>query len=235
MQTNTILDVWDNCVNKGQLYKGVILASLAFPDKDPSSIMKWSIEKRDAALFHIRKTLFGNQFTNLAHCPQCSQTVEWELSFQQLQIPSILEMPDNVEIAIDIPAYKILVRLPNSNDLLIKDELQILYSCILNRDNYEDQNFETGLPDLLVQKINEQFNSSCYASNITYQLNCTDCSHEWQGIFDILSYLWKEIDQWAKGFLQQISLLAKAYGWSETEIINMSKNRRNHYLQLINL
>lgn len=234
MQPKQILDIWDTCISKDQLFKGATLATLAFPQSEFSTIMEWSIDKRDTVLFHIRRALFGNQFTNIAHCPQCSQKLEWEFSYQQLQIPSILDIKDNVEIPLNITGTKMLVRLPTSIDVKLNNENEILNNCILNHSDLKDKINANKLPDFNT-KINDAFAANCHASNISYQLQCVDCSHNWQGIFDILSYLWKEIDQWAKGFLQQISLLAKNYGWSELEIINMSQNRRNHYLQLINI
>lgn len=233
MNTNTILNIWDDCVNKDQIYRGVALASLALKENDTANLMEWSIEKRDTALFHIRKALFGTKFNNITHCPNCAQTMEWELSLPDLEIPILDGMPDNLKISIDTTDYNLFVRLPNSNDLLANDEMRIIENCILNPDDFPDQNIDKKLPEL-VQPINDQYDKNCHASNITYKLKCIDCSHEWQGVFDILTYLWKEIDQWAKSFLNQIYLLARTFGWSETEIINMSENRRNHYLNLIN-
>lgn len=233
MKTNSILNVWDYCVGKNQTFKGVALASLVFNEADHSDVLNWSIEKRDVALFHVRKKFFGNQFNNISHCPKCAETVEWDFYFHQMEIPSLKGTPDNVEISVDVTDYNLMVRLPNSDDLFVNNEIQIIQNCILNLNEYKALSRNQKIPDVLINQINDRFNESCQASNITYNLNCVACKHEWQVVFDIVSYLWKEIDQWAKGFLDQIGLLAKTFGWSESEIINMSENRRNHYLNLI--
>lgn len=235
MQTNSILDVWDHCVGKNQTIKGASLASLAFHDAHTSNIENWSIEKRDVALFHVRKSLFGNHFNNITNCPHCNQRVEWELDFQQLGIPSLESVPDNVEIPINTPDYHLRVRLPLSNDLFGKDEFEIIKNCILNFKEYQGEAIDKTIPKIIINQINYEFDKVCKASNITYLLSCAECSHEWQVFFDIVSYLWQEIDQWAKTFLDQIYMLAKAFGWSERDIINMSENRRHHYLNLIKI
>ncbi|CAH8296342.1 hypothetical protein EV196_11157 [Mariniflexile fucanivorans] len=234
MNTSSILEVWDYCVGKNQTIKGAALASLVLNEANHSNIFNWSIEKRDVALFHVRKMLFGNRFNNIAHCPKCKQAVEWDFYFHQMEIPILIDTPDNIEIPIDIPNYHIMVRLPNSDDLICKEEIQIIRKCILNLKDFPEGTFNQKIPDDLLMQINNKFNKTCKASNISYHLNCTECKHEWDVVFDISTYLWKEIDQWAKSFLRQICLLAKAFGWSELDIINMSENRRNHYLNLLN-
>lgn len=234
MNNSSILNIWDSCVDKNQAFKGVALASLALNEKNHSNISDWSIEKRDVALFHVRKTLFGNKFSNIAHCPQCNQTVEWDLYLQQMGIPNLIDIPDNLEIPIKIADYNLMVRLPNSNDLFSNNKDKIIENCILNFKEYNEQLIDQKIPDILVNQISSKYDEICKASNITYHLNCVECEHKWQVIFDIVAYLWKEIDQWAKSFLGQIYMLAKTFGWSETDIINMSDNRRNYYLNLLN-
>jgi hypothetical protein len=235
MTASSILNVWDQCVGKNQPYKGVALASLASAERDRGNIVNWSIEKRDVALFHVRKTLFGNQFQNLSHCPECAQTVEWDFSFHQMGIPRLNEIPDNVEIPITIGENNVLLRLPNSEDLFRNDAKQIIQNCILHPPVNGAQEVDKQMPDEILNEINNEFNKICRASNISYSLSCVECKHEWQVSFDIVSYLWKEIDHWAKRFMDQIAVLAKNFGWSESDIINMPENRRNHYLNLVTL
>ncbi|TXE07844.1 hypothetical protein ES711_10455 [Gelidibacter salicanalis] len=234
MTANSILNVWDHCVGKNQTFKGVALASLALNATDHSNIVDWSIEKRDIALFHVRKKLFGNQFDNISHCPKCNQMVEWDFNFEQVGIPSLYDIPDNIEILIDSHDDILMIRLPNSDDLFTNDASQIIRNCMINLKDLQSQTFHQNIPDDIINQINDKFDTICQASNITYHLNCVECSHEWQVNFDIVAYLWKEIDHWAKSLLDEIYVLAKTFGWSESDIINMSENRRNHYLNLLN-
>ena len=227
MTEQSILSVWESCRNSSNLYKAVVLASLTTKNHDLSTVSEWSIEKRDAALFELRQKFFGNQFTGVSNCPSCNEQVEWEFSMNDLSLSKSTALPNNIQLAVEISGTNFLFRLPNSNDLLTDNQTEIIKNCCLSN---SDKNGE--FSSEFIEVILRAFEKKCMASNISYNLQCTECSEEWQALFDIPFYLWKEIDHWAKQFLNQVYLLAKHLGWSENEIISMSAERRNYYLQL---
>ncbi len=51
--------------------------------------------------------------------------------------------------------------------------------------------------------------------------------------FDIVSFLWNELNAWAIRTLREVHILASAYGWSETDILAMSPWRRQFYLEVL--
>jgi len=68
--------------------------------------------------------------------------------------------------------------------------------------------------------------------NVQLLLNCPQCAHESQAIFDIESFFWKEIQAWAIRILREVHQLASAYGWREIDVLNMTAWRRQVYLNL---
>ena len=70
-------------------------------------------------------------------------------------------------------------------------------------------------------------------AEIKMNLTCPQCSHKWDVLFDISSFLWAEINQWAEQMLRTVHKLASAYGWSESDILNLSPVRRQLYLGLV--
>ncbi len=71
-------------------------------------------------------------------------------------------------------------------------------------------------------------------AEIRIDLTCPQCSHKWDVLFDIASFLWTEINHWAERTLRTVHKLARAYGWSERDILNLSPVRRQLYLGLVN-
>ncbi len=69
--------------------------------------------------------------------------------------------------------------------------------------------------------------------NVQLALDCPACGHRWLQAFDILTYLWREIDDWAQRTLREVHLLASAYGWSEQAILALSARRRHMYLEMV--
>ena len=64
-------------------------------------------------------------------------------------------------------------------------------------------------------------------------LTCPACGHAWQAPFDIATFVWRELDDWAQRTLREIHVIAGAYGWSEDEILQLSARRRQIYVEMI--
>mgnify|MGYP003381458898 FL=1 len=62
---------------------------------------------------------------------------------------------------------------------------------------------------------------------------CPSCDHRWSALFDIVSFFWREIDDWARRTLREVHSLGRAYGWSEADILTLSAWRRRAYLEMI--
>ena len=60
---------------------------------------------------------------------------------------------------------------------------------------------------------------------------CPACGLRWQALFDILPFLWTELQARARNLLNDVHDLARAYGGSEKDILGMSAVRRRYYLE----
>jgi hypothetical protein len=70
-------------------------------------------------------------------------------------------------------------------------------------------------------------------ADVQLALTCPACGHQWEATFDIASFFWSEIDSWAHRILREVHTLASAYGWREADILAMSPQRRQLYLEMV--
>ena len=70
-------------------------------------------------------------------------------------------------------------------------------------------------------------------ADIRMNLICPACTNKWETRFDIVGYLWAEIDNWAYRLMGEVVVLARAFGWQEKDIVNMSARRRHLYIQML--
>jgi len=70
-------------------------------------------------------------------------------------------------------------------------------------------------------------------ADVSLNLNCAACGHEWQSSFDPAAFLLSEVDGYAARLTGEVHRLARAYGWSEASILEMSPVRRQRYLSLL--
>ena len=64
-------------------------------------------------------------------------------------------------------------------------------------------------------------------------LQCPSCGERWESPLEPADFVWREINAACRRLLRQIHVLASAYGWSESEILRLSHERRAGYLHLI--
>jgi hypothetical protein len=62
---------------------------------------------------------------------------------------------------------------------------------------------------------------------------CPACGVVFEESLDLASFLWSEFEGRAKRLLLDVHLLARAYGWSEAEVLSLSPVRRAFYLEMV--
>ena len=70
-------------------------------------------------------------------------------------------------------------------------------------------------------------------ADVRIALECPACSCAWELHFDIVSYFWSELDDWAHRTLADVHALASAYGWTEHTVLALSPMRRRIYLDMV--
>ncbi|WP_255954114.1 hypothetical protein [Streptomyces odontomachi] len=88
------------------------------------------------------------------------------------------------------------------------------------------------LPDRVRQALSEAAATADPGADVTFGVNCPACGEATRAELDIATYLWTELDAWARDLLLDVHLLASAYGWTEPEILALSPLRRRYYLEL---
>jgi hypothetical protein len=89
------------------------------------------------------------------------------------------------------------------------------------------------LPAEVVSGIAESMAQADPLADIQLKIDCPSCRHRWRAAFDIVSFLWTEIEAWAGRMLSEVHTLARAYGWREAEILALSATRRQFYLEMV--
>ncbi|WP_459252007.1 T4 family baseplate hub assembly chaperone [Paraburkholderia dipogonis] len=198
--------------------------------------------QRDARLLELQRALFGPRLDALTRCPECDEQLELNLSVDDLRVD---DPGTNVDaagaersVAIDINSYHLRCRLPNSRDLaqaaLVDDvELarQTLLQCCLLDARFGDTAVDAGeLPDAVVDQLGRALGDADPQAISELALQCPACGHAWSEPFDIANYLLDSLSHWAERCLDQVHTLARAYGWSEAQILALSPVRRACYL-----
>jgi hypothetical protein len=89
------------------------------------------------------------------------------------------------------------------------------------------------LPGEVVAAVAARMAEADPQAEVQLALTCPVCAYRWQATFDILSFFWQEINDWAQRILREVHTLATAYGWREADILALSPRRRQFYLEMV--
>ena len=89
------------------------------------------------------------------------------------------------------------------------------------------------VPEEAIAHLSQHLTEADPQAEILLDLQCPVCQHSWQSLFDIVAFFWSELQVQAQRLLQEVHVLARAYGWRESDILSLSSTRRQFYLKLI--
>ncbi|MBE7169317.1 MAG: phage baseplate protein [Williamsia sp.] len=241
LTTTELLDVWEQGSRRSLLQRSLLLLQVACAFPDAGTVARFSIGERDARLLKLREWMFGDRFVNTANCPQCGEQIEWTVPIEDLRLQPWSRQEGSPTFTLQDGGYEVRFRLPNSEDMALiaslpayqPDPGKLLADCILRASHHGEECSPDTLPAALLEAINQRMAAEDPQADIRMVLSCPQCACTWEAPFHILSYLWTEIDAWARRILQEVYLLARAFSWSEQDILNLSPYRRQLYLEMI--
>lgn len=234
-----LLEAWERGRHSSPGERGLQLLAVANPEMAAEALATWNIGQRDAALLAMRERIFGPQLTGLASCTQCDEALEMQFAVADILAPARPDPPGAMSLTME--GYQVTFRLPNAGDVAALAEAKgqpgldrwLLERCITEACRDDAPCAVVNLPDKMLEAITAAMAEADPQAEVELSLRCMICGNQWLAPFDVVSFLWREIDVWATRVLMEIHQLASAYGWSEREILALSPWRRRHYLELI--
>jgi hypothetical protein len=181
----------------------------------------------------LRDGLFGPQLTCVADCPQCGERLELGFSVGDLLGNST---PPPSELEIDSGTARLRFRLPTWIDLAAvggnSDPRKLLLQrCLLGMDA-EGAGEAEPVPVALQEAVAAAMEAADPLAEMLIEIGCAGCARQFEARFDIVEYLWAEVDVRARRLLGEVHALASAYGWREEDVLALSPARRRVYLEM---
>jgi|ERR1039458_584351 hypothetical protein len=234
-----LLGAWERGLTQSLVQRALELLSAVYPQASPDWLLGMSIGQRNAELLTLREQLFGPEMAGMAVCPQCAGRLDLTIDAAEMRAACAPE--PKAEVALSVAGYEVQFRLPNSGDLAAALDRndpdaargRLLGRCLLSvqRDGASVACDE--LPHEVVDAVSDRMARADPLADIQLAVSCPLCNHRWRAAFDIVSFLWREIESLAGRVLRDVHTLASAYGWHERDILALSPARRQFYLALV--
>jgi len=234
-----LLTAWERGLDLPLPHKALVLLSAAFPELLDEKLSAVEVGRRDRLLMQLRAQLFGPEMALTVRCPKCGAKLESTVRVSEIQVES---EPFTSPQTLSVDGYRVIFRLPTSSDLIgLPDEpqsarLMVLRRCLVQAElesaiERRDLVAEA-LPEHVISAIAIAMSAADPQADLQLSFDCPSCAHHWADVFDIVSALWKEVHAWVERTVRDVHVLARAYGWGETEVLALSPTRRQMYLEL---
>lgn len=235
-----LLAVWEAGLTHHGPERALLLHRAARPESGTDALRSVPVGEREADLLALRRALFGERMQTRVECGACGEAMEFDLDARDLAAagPEQPESPLRVEDG----EWVVEFRLPTVADIEAAaaagpDAPQhLLARCTLSAvragQPVPADRLPSALPEPVRRRLADAVAAADPAADVTLNVACPACGEATRAELDITSYLWTELDSWARDLLLDVHLLATAYGWSEPEILALSPLRRRYYLEL---
>ena len=230
-----VVQVWEWGHGQHAVDRALLLLAQAFPALPREQLANLTVGQRNRRLLLLRQMTFGDQLDGMGTCPACSEQLTFQIQVSELILPE----PNQTTFSFSAENLHLQMRLPNSHDLAAIVGLDgqaagrelLLKRCVLDA-RRGDQPLPR-LPDALIPLLTDAVTEHDPQAEMRFALQCPACGEAWSALFDIVTFLWSEIDGRARRLSRDVHLLAQAYGWREVDILAMSATRRQLYLEWI--
>lgn len=226
-----ILELWERGVGQHPLERALLLLRGAQACELPQDSADVPIAERDQMLIGLRRAMFGDRLPGYVDCPECKVRLEFVLDADTLYSEASSEAIEVDELRIRRPTSRDLARVMNEPDPE-KAAYQLAQQCFVVAPDASASEAPI-LDTARVRKIEFALAEADAAADMILDFSCSECGFVWQTLFDIGDYLWREIDMYAGKLMSDIHTLARAYGWSEHEILGLSDTRRAAYIDMV--
>lgn len=240
VDAEALLATWEQGCADPPARRAVRLLDLAWPLPSGASWVDAAVGRRDGLLLTLQEELFGRRLEGVADCPACRERLEVGLHTDDIRMAEPVRARG---LHIACAGYEIEFRLPTSADLLDFVERgpdaepdaepgSLLARCIDAARRGGAGVDPSDLPEPVTHAVVQAMADGDPQADVQLALQCPACGHAWSTPFDIVTYLWDEVDDWARRVLREVHSLASAYGWSERDVLAMSARRRRLYLEM---
>lgn len=230
LQASDVLTLWERGAARHPLDRSALLAAAARPELPAHAVVDLPLGAVNAGLLELRIATFGTVACCHADCGHCGERLEFEVDCPAL-LQSETEDATSARVA-EVAGLR--VRAPSLRDLAAVAHCadatdgarRLLARCTLSGDGAQAS-------DEALHAVERALEACDPNADLQIVLRCVACGHETGARLDAGTLLWDEIEARARALLNEVHQLARAYGWSEAEILALSPARRATYLAMV--
>jgi hypothetical protein len=235
-----LVRLWEEGVDQHPTDRALAILRAAdpHPDAPDTPLGALPLGERDRRLLDVRQRTFGRRMDAVVSCPHCGSIVELRCSTHDFILQPDDRQADHAFV--EICGRHRRIRPLTSRDLAAAARCatpgsarRVLAACcvepmaadaVAGADDFSDADLD------IIAGALERIDPGAVR---TLNIACPDCGAPREYELDVAQFLWTEIEAAAIRLLRDVHAIARAYGWSERDILAMTPIRRRTYLELV--
>jgi len=234
LRAQTLLDLADAAQGEAPILRALRVAAAA--GEDPAELRDAPLGHLHAAVLGLHTALAGPRLEAVASCPRCAAAIEFTLDADVLRGLRREAVPGELVLTTGAGRWRARWRVPTAGDLAEVVGRVDAASALLERccDVTAPPGEETAAaPPELVERIETALADADPLAEVTVDLACPDCGAVFDADVDPIAFVWREVESRARRVLGEVDTLARAYGWTEAEVLALTERRRMAYLEIV--
>jgi len=232
------LDLWETGAGLGPVERSLALAAAADPAaRDAYDVARLPLGRRDARLLRLHAALGGWTLEATAPCPACGEPAEFAVDARALLAQAGETSPP---APVEAGGFVVAWRPPDSRDVAAAAdagdapaaERVLLERCVTAATGPDGDVDPTALPQEVRDALTRAMGEADPLAEVLVNVACPACESAFAADLDVAGFVWAEVHAHAQRLLREVDVLARAYGWTEAEVLALSDRRRAEYLQL---
>jgi hypothetical protein len=230
------LDLWEAAGRLGPVDRALTLAAAAEP-AGAEELAHLPLGRRDARILELHAALAGRKLDATAACPACGEQAEFSVDLDELLGPD-----GDLERAAPVEEGSFVVhwRSPDSRDVsaaaaagdAAAAERMLLARCVTSATGPNGVVDPTALPASIRDEVSRAMGDADPLAEVLVNVVCPACNTEFVADLEVSAFVWAEVQERAQRLLHEVDVLARAYGWTEAEVLVLGDRRREAYLTL---
>ena len=238
--------MWEDGASQHPLDRALTILGAIYPHLGRGELAALSVGTRDALLLSLHERTFGSELRAVTPCPSCGENLEIDTATHRLRAAPPLDGPPaaSAMYAFEHDGVGLRFRLVDSQDLaaiLTCSDPSEARRVLVRRVVIAAQRGAEALalderlheiPEAILAALEARIAELDPQAEVLLDLTCPACATCWTAPFDVITFVWTEVEAHARRLLRTVDALARVYGWREADVLALSPRRRNLYLEL---
>ncbi|HEY2937226.1 MAG TPA: hypothetical protein VGJ25_11545 [Gaiellaceae bacterium] len=238
LSATATIDLWEAAERLAPVERSLALAAAAdasAPDVD--ELARLPLGRRDARLLGLHAALAGWSLEATAPCPACGEQGEFAVDASAL----LAQAPETrAPVPVEADGFVVVWRPPDSRDVAAAAsagdaaaaESVLLGRCVTAVHGPDGEIEAAALPTEVRDAVSRAMGDADPLAEVLVNVACPSCETVFIADVDVGGFVWAEVQALAQRLLREVDALARAYGWTEAEVLGLGERRRAAYLEL---